>query len=272
MSNKINYIGGLCLLLLVMIGCENHEIPLDQKQFQNLLIDIHRADATLATIRNQGQFDEMKNYEYYNTIFAKYHITRADFDTCMLYYSVQTKKFAKLYEFVMDSLNRELSTAERTMQQLKSKDSLEYFPIPDTLYFDDCYKYVDLTIDSLQPGLYKFSTTIKFDTLDKGKNNRIEAYFLSPNLKDTLWIREVKIVNDTLKREYTWQQYIDSTYSVLEMRYIQSDNIDKVKKRSARSWDTHLFKPYISNRMRERYATELDYKKKSQEKDKKGKK
>lgn len=264
MRNGIKYGIGMLIGILLMVGCQKDHDILDRKQFRNLLIDIHRADAVLSTMRQQGAFDDMKNYEYYNTIFAKYDITRAEFDSCMIYYSAQTKQFSKMYDFIIDSLNREMSAAERVMQKLKANDSLEFFPIPDTLFFDDCYKYVDVEIDSLKEGLYKFSTTFKFDTLDKGKNNQIESFFLSSNRKDTLRVREVKIVNDTLKRNYNWQQYIDSTYTILQIRYVMSDNIEKLKKRAARSWDTHLFKPYISNRTRERFITELEYKKKEQ--------
>ena len=166
-----------------------------------------------------------------------------------------------MYDQIIDSLNKELSTAEIILRQLKANDSVEYFVIPDTIYYDWCYKYVDVEIDSLESGLYKFSTTFKFDSIDKGKNNKIEAWFLNEERTDTLRLRDVRVTNDTIKRVYSWQQYIDTTYSVLQMRYVVSDDIDKLESRSARSWDTHLYRPYISHRTEERLKRELQYRK-----------
>ncbi|MGL5682744.1 MAG: DUF4296 domain-containing protein [Marinifilaceae bacterium] len=264
-------VGKLLILLFAILlfdSCNKQQVPLSEEQFKNLLIDIHRADATLGTVRNNSSFEEGKNYEYYNSIFAKYNIDRAEFDSCMIFYTAKNKRFSKMYDQVIDSLNKELSAAEIIMRQLKINDSLEYFIIPDTLNFDWCYKYVDLEIDSLESGLYKFSTTLKFDSIDRGKNNKIEAWFLTEDRTDTLRVRDVRVTNDTIRRNYSWQQYIDSTYTVLQMRYVVCDGIDTLKKRSARSWDSHLFRPYISRKTEERLQKELEYRKRENDRKK----
>lgn len=59
-------------------GCESKKVPLNKEQFTNLLIDLHKVDGTLSVYRGIGQgYNELKNYEYYNDVFRKYHIDKA---------------------------------------------------------------------------------------------------------------------------------------------------------------------------------------------------
>ena len=78
---------GLLILLLVgFTGCSRKKVPLDEKKFTALLIDLHRTDGTLSVARGLSGLNELKNYAYYNDLFRKYGITRAEFDSCMYYY------------------------------------------------------------------------------------------------------------------------------------------------------------------------------------------
>lgn len=161
---------GLFILLLVgFTGCSRKKVPLDEKKFTALLIDLHRTDGTLSVARGLSGLNELKNYAYYNDLFRKYGITRAEFDSCMYYYSANTELFSQMYDVVIDSLNRQMTAVDMILRELKSKDSVNYFPVPDTLVFDSCYTHIVVEIDSLLPGQYKFSTLVQFDTLDKGK-------------------------------------------------------------------------------------------------------
>lgn len=80
----------------VIGGCESKKVPLNKEQFTNLLIDLHKVDGTLSVYRGIGQgYNELKNYEYYNDVFRKYHIDKAEFDSCLYYYSAQTVLFRR---------------------------------------------------------------------------------------------------------------------------------------------------------------------------------
>lgn len=259
MSTLILYvrIGFLVIVLLCFAGCSRKKVPLNEEKFTSLLIDLHRTDGTLSVAGNGGG-NELKNYAYYNDVFNKYGITRADFDSCMYYYSARTALFNTMYDVVIDSLNKQLTAVDMVLRALKSNDSVNFFPVPDTLFFDDCcYTHILLEIDSLEPGLYKFSTNLQFDTLDQGKNNRITSFFLSGDNQDTLKVRDVNVLSDTLVHTYQWSQYIDSTYNRLMIKFVNSDNLDKLKGRKGHAWKMELFRPYISNKTESRLKQNL---------------
>ena len=100
----------------VIGGCESKKVPLNKEQFTNLLIDLHKVDGTLSVYRGIGQgYNELKNYEYYNDVFRKYHIDKAEFDSCLYYYSAQTVLFSKMYDVVIDSIHRQLTAIEKVL-------------------------------------------------------------------------------------------------------------------------------------------------------------
>lgn len=249
---------GLLIFLLVgFTGCSRKKVPLDEKKFTALLIDLHRTDGTLSVARGLSGLNELKNYAYYNDLFRKYGITRAEFDSCMYYYSANTELFSKMYDVVIDSLNRQMTAVDMILRELKSKDSVNYFPVPDTLVFDSCYTHIVVEIDSLLPGQYKFSTLVQFDTLDKGKNNRITSFFVSRDKQDTLKVRDVTVMTDTIMHTYRWTQYVDSTYDYLVIKFVDADNLDKLKDRKGRAWKMELFKPYIPRETEKRLKQAL---------------
>ena len=252
---KLFDIKGMWILgsvLLIFIACSQKKVPLDQQQFIALLIDMHVADGALAQTKGYSAENEKKNYAYYNSVFRKYGIDRAEFDSCMRYYSAQTALFSKLYDVVIDSLNKRLTDKNRVLNELRSRDSVNYFPRLDTIVLDTAHPVFTIVVDSLQAGLYRFATTIKFDTLDKGKNNRITAFFLTPDDKDTLHVREIKVLSDTLQHLYNWSQYIDSSYNRLVVKMVDTDKSKKQHFRKGRIWGTTLYRPYISSKTEQR--------------------
>lgn len=254
------------ILLLGMVnGCENKKVPLNKDEFTALLIDMHRVDGTLSANRsvNLGNPD-LKNYTYYNDLFKRYGITRADFDSCMYYYSVQTVLFSKMYDVIIDSLNRQVTVVDKILNELKSKDSINYFPVLDTIRLDSVFR---VNIDTIVPGQYKFNTTIRFDSMSDNRNRRIASYFLSADGKDTLKVRDVIVSVDTVVRNYNWSQYVDSVYSRLVITYLEIVPVEErpkiyergklvkparkkkeinLKDFGGQSWDNQLFRPYIS--------------------------
>lgn len=256
----------ICALLLMVLGvnlggCSRKKVPLDEKEFTALLIDMHRTDGSLAVLRGLKSGPPSRNYAYYNDLFQKHGITRADFDSCMYYYSGQTVRFSKIYDMVIDSLNKELTAVNLVLNELKSRDSVNWFPQPDTLSLDSG-RIVEVIVDSIVPGLYKFNTTIQFDTFDMGKNNRITSFFLSSDGEDTLRIRELRVMTDTLERKYSWSQYADSVYDRLVIRFVEADNPKKLEARRGRAWNTELFHPYISRQSEQRFKQTLERRRK----------
>lgn len=225
-------------------GCHQEKAPLDQQQFTSLLIDMHTADGILSQNRMYTAEAERRNYMYYNDIFEKYGINKAVFDSCMYFYTARPLVFSKIYEVVIDTLNKRLTEKSRILQVLQANDSVNYFPGPDTLIFDQENKMREFVLDSLQKGLYKFSTTLRFDTIDAGINNHIAAFFVSGDGEDTLYVRDVRVYTDTIARHYAWSQYVDSSYTRLVLRFPDADNLEKLRYRKGKAWETTLFRPY----------------------------
>lgn len=242
----------IVLLLVCSTGCRQKKVALDEQKFTSLLIDLHRTDGTLSIARGLNALSELKNYHYYNDVFNKYGITRAEFDTCMYYYSAQTALFSKMYDVVIDSLNSRITSIDLIIKELKSRDSVNLFPVLDTLVFDSCYTHIWVELDSIVPGQYKFNTVFKFDALDKGKNNRITSFFVSGDNRDTLKVRDTYVVSDTVEHTYRWNQYVDSTFQRLVIKFVDSDDLDKLKKRKGRAWNIELFQPYVSRETEKR--------------------
>ena len=72
------------MIAVSVIACSK-EVALNKNQFTALLIDMHMADGALEVAKFERR-NEKDNYLYYNDLFKKYGITRADFDSCLNYY------------------------------------------------------------------------------------------------------------------------------------------------------------------------------------------
>lgn len=290
----------IILLFFAGIAACKKEMPLNANQFKSLLLDIHRTDGILSSERRNTGLDEQENYQYYNNLYEKYGINKAEFDECMLYYSSRIKEFSGLYDGILDSLNKELTKVNRLMKILKENDTINLIDNLDTLYLTKLCRDTVLRIDSISAGNYKFKVNVKFDSIDKGKNNIINSYFLAllsvkdsihvrdtiyyrdttffekdkeiqKRLKvkdtlqsheiilkyDTLFVRKLRIINDTLSHSYNWSQYVDSTYSILEISLIECDNLKKLKYRQAKLTDFDLNKVYTPKRTIEFMKEEL---------------
>lgn len=275
-ANVLKY-GLLIAVFGVLLGCENPKVPLNEDRFTALLIEMHRVDGTLNVEKGIAGGQELKNYAYYNDLFRKYGISKADFDSCMYYYSAQTKLFSRMYDVVIDSLNKQLTGVDKVLSELKARDSVNYFPLLDTIALDSIYT---VTIDSIVPGLYKFSTTLQFDSLNRDVRHWIVSYFLSPDQEDTLHVRDIYVAMDTAKRVYNWSQYVDSTYSTLVISYLQpisevkqpklpahrknakpAPKVVRLEDFGGKTWNNQLFRPYISLKSEKRLKLGLPKKK-----------
>ena len=72
---------------------------------------------------------------------------------------------------------------------------MNYFPVLDTIPLDSIYTVM---VDSIVPGLYKFSTSIRFDSVSPVKQWRLAAFFISEDNKDTLRVQNITVSLDTV--------------------------------------------------------------------------
>ena len=282
------------LIMMAVVACSK-KVPLDKEQFTALLIDMHTTDGMLSVVHGNGGM-EKNNYLYYNDLFKKYGITREDFDSCVTYYSARSALFSKMYDVVIDTLSRRQTQVMREWNALTVNDTIDLFPgytmivadtlhpdstqmnapkkdsiiyvarvvKSDTVYFDKQNQFVLVELDSIVPGMYKFTSTIKLDRSDRGRRNFIQTYFLLAD-HDTLNVPSQYVGIDTLRSyKKDWSFYVaDSNYTKLVIKILKSepDTRAKVKKlsdREGRVFKTSIYRVYVAPNQEKRLRTEYE--------------
>ena len=193
---------------------------------------MHIADA-IATDRNLDYlFPDLDSADLYNDIFNKYKITKAQFDSSIVYYIKYPKKYKKIYDKVFAEISKMESELKDSPENIDSKkikiiwkDRRTYKSASDsTLYTKD----FSIPIDST--GLYIFSVNIKIDYDDESINPRIEAYFWYDNGTETGsrdYFSEKHILKSMLMREYTVYKVLNNDkVTHIKGTVIKRDNID----------------------------------------------
>ena len=85
----------LFAVLMVFAGCRPKGI-LSSRQMQNVLYDLHRADAILRQYNLEYGHDE-DLAKYYEVVLEKHGITQAQFDSSLVWYTDHPSRFDKIY-------------------------------------------------------------------------------------------------------------------------------------------------------------------------------
>ena len=96
-------------LILCLQAC-SPSLPsgiLDEEEMTDILVDFHLAQGMAEA---QGDNPEVVRYKYIQAVFQKHHITEAEFDSSMVYYSGHAEDFKHIYD---DVVNRVRAQAER---------------------------------------------------------------------------------------------------------------------------------------------------------------
>lgn len=279
----------MALIVLGVAACTRP--PLSKKKFTSLLIELHLTDGMLGT-SFEHRVDEGDSYRYYNSLFARYGIERTDFDTILRYYMNRPGKYDKIYKVVIDTLTARKQRLDTEISILSRGDTVNllealvyrrldtigchplafhniitdtlwvaadfaYYAHPaDTLVFDSLNPTFGAVADGIVPGKYTFSVTIKYDTLDAGRRNRIEGMFLSTRTGDTLRAQFNSYVRtDTLRRTYSWEYIVsDTIYDRLLLRFPVSENLEEVAgKRKGRIWGAKVNRVFVTPKEVERF-------------------
>ena len=108
-NNMLKQRNKLCLAVLLCLACACTNRPkdvLDMRDMTDVLVDIHTLDGVFAST-SYNRFKPEERDAYYEAILVKHHITQAQFDSSLLWYSRDPKKFEKVYTRVIDQLTAE---------------------------------------------------------------------------------------------------------------------------------------------------------------------
>ena len=103
---RIQVIVLLCAMLLV-VGCRPKGI-LTSRQMRNVLYDLHRADAILQVAGLNYNHDE-ELAKYYQVVLDKNHVTKAQFDSSLVWYTDHPQIFNKIYPKVVKRCEQEIN-------------------------------------------------------------------------------------------------------------------------------------------------------------------
>ena len=86
----------LFLSILFLLSCGRPSWVLSEKQMENVLFDVHIADAEISD--NYMDFrTEQQKQELYASVFKKHNITREQFDTSLVWYGKNLSKYLEIY-------------------------------------------------------------------------------------------------------------------------------------------------------------------------------
>ena len=102
-----NHISPILLLLMItatIVSCRPKGI-LHSWEMRDLLVDLHKADATLqqAGIR----YNDPERIGYYAVVLDKHGVTQAQFDSSLVWYTAHPMLFDKIYPKVLAQLRAE---------------------------------------------------------------------------------------------------------------------------------------------------------------------
>jgi hypothetical protein len=111
-----------CYIFFQFSACGNRpDGVLNQRDMKDFLTDLHLLDAVLD---EKPLANERERVYYYNALLQKHSITKAEFDSSLVYYTKNPKLFERIYSGVVKNL-------EKFQSEVKEG---KYFPIlPDSI-------------------------------------------------------------------------------------------------------------------------------------------
>jgi len=142
-------------LLLVLASCSNRpKGVLNQEDMANILTDMHKLDGALVERGIMFSNDSTK-MKYYNFVFAKYNISKANFDSSLVWYTKNPQEFNNIYNKFL--LNLSLQEKEVKSGKYHFIDSVELAKVKSEIWKKRT-KYA-LTKDSTR-------TRLEFEVVD----------------------------------------------------------------------------------------------------------
>jgi hypothetical protein len=239
--------------ILLLFSCTNTEEKtyLSQDDFTRILFDIHLTDGVLTSKNIVSHGKEYRPSFYYNSIYKKYNISPQQFDSCVIFYTQNSALYEKIYEKVIDSLNR-----MDTQFRIALKDSLI---VRDTVnlwkgrrrVFLARGRHQDLSfsIPVTEMGIYTVRAKIRRFKDDRSSKPILNAYFWK---EDSLKKAE-RIFFDSIPIDYsdkfvsyeTQLEFSDTTFKELRGDIVAWSNVDSNFTQRIHIANIMIFNPQI---------------------------
>ena len=93
----------LGILALFQLGCSSRpDGVMSRREMRSFLVDYHLLEGVFLA---QRIVEEAEKDNYYHALFEKHGITKADFDSSLVYYTRNPKVFERIYNGVTNDLD-----------------------------------------------------------------------------------------------------------------------------------------------------------------------
>ncbi len=107
MNSILRFFIFTALCIFTLPACTNKpDNVMSQDEMINFLTDLHKLDGALAIQAFKSDSVENLKIYYYNALFKKYGITKANFDSSLVWYVDNPKKFTNIYTRVLENLTQ----------------------------------------------------------------------------------------------------------------------------------------------------------------------
>ncbi len=213
LQNKILFFIFAGFLVLTFFSCDGRpKGVLSKNDMTNILVEMHKLDGSFVA-KNSLYLPGDEKERYYKSILDKYNTTKADFDSSVIWYSKNPKKFEKIYATVYEQLNQLDEDVKKG--KYHPIDSIELFKVKTNIW-NKAIKY-EFTKDStrnkinfeitntgfLYGDIYILRFLQRIAPEDSCENQYIRLQVNYKNGKVDSLIQ--KTYNDSLLRRYTIQ-------------------------------------------------------------------
>lgn len=126
LTKKVKYLF-FFVIFTGLFACSRPDDVLSSGDMEDLLVDMHMLDGTLAA--KSGTYTEREKVYYYNALLLKYHITKEQFDSSLVYYTKNPKAFDRIYSHILQRLKKIDEDVQTGKYQPVIPDSLLNKPV-----------------------------------------------------------------------------------------------------------------------------------------------
>ncbi len=120
-------LAALLILTLLVFGCKKKSkkavIPKDD--FIPILVDMHLMDGMISKGEIREDIIKSDTIDYYKALLRQHGYTKTQFDSSVVYYSRDLKKFERIYQQVIARLNRMETQAHEEIKEARQEEAGE---------------------------------------------------------------------------------------------------------------------------------------------------
>ncbi|MCD7710814.1 MAG: DUF4296 domain-containing protein [Porphyromonadaceae bacterium] len=119
MFKTAHIIGSGILLAFLLVACEQTpSYIISPPQMEDLLVDIHKAEAISDNITKYASEGEKERLR--QSVFRRHHVTQAQFDTSLVWYSDHMTKYSQIYTNVTSRIREEDEAVKNLLVERKT--------------------------------------------------------------------------------------------------------------------------------------------------------